>query len=167
MSSWFVVHTQPNGEMKAVFHLLRQEFKTYLPRYLKRRRHARQTTWVQRPLFPRYLFVCLDLERARWRTINSTVGVSHLIAEGSRPLAMPDGIIEGIRARENGQGVIALETIETFRPGQHVQITNGAFDSCVGLFECASDSERVTVLLDLLGRQVRVRVPIEDISAVA
>ena len=167
MNSWFVVHTQPNGEQKAVFHLLRQGFATYLPRYLRRRKHARQTTWVPRPLFPRYLFVSLDLAHARWRSINSTVGVSHLICEGPHPVAMPEGIVEEIRARENEQGMIPIQTATTFRPGQPIQITNGAFDSYTGLFECASEHERVTVLLELLGRQVRVRVPLEDIKAVA
>jgi transcriptional antiterminator RfaH len=38
---WYVAQTQPNAEAKAVAHLNRQGFGTYLPRYLKRRRHAR------------------------------------------------------------------------------------------------------------------------------
>ena len=38
---WFVVQTQANGEAKAAEHLRRQSYEIYLPRYLKRRRHAR------------------------------------------------------------------------------------------------------------------------------
>ncbi len=32
-SRWYVVQTQPNAESKAVVHLDRQGFVTYLPRY--------------------------------------------------------------------------------------------------------------------------------------
>ena len=39
---WYVVQSQPNSELKAAAHLDRQGFTTYLPRYLKRRRHARR-----------------------------------------------------------------------------------------------------------------------------
>jgi len=38
--NWYAVQTQPNAEMKAVAHLARQDFEVYLPRFLKRRRHA-------------------------------------------------------------------------------------------------------------------------------
>jgi transcriptional antiterminator RfaH len=36
-----------------------------------------------------------------------------------------------------------------------------------GLFDGTSDEERVIILLDLLGRQVRVQVPLETVQAVA
>ena len=58
---WYVVHTHPNGEARAEHNLRRQGFHTYLPRYLRRTRHARKTQLVPRPLFPRYVFVALDL----------------------------------------------------------------------------------------------------------
>ena len=54
---WYVAQTQANAENKAVAHLARQGFATYLPRYLKRRSHARRVDVVAAPLFPRYLFV--------------------------------------------------------------------------------------------------------------
>ena len=57
---WYVVRTQPHSENKASAHLGRQGFETYLPRYLKRRRHARRVETVQAALFPCYLFVAID-----------------------------------------------------------------------------------------------------------
>ena len=68
---WYVVHTQPHAEDKAIFNLRRQGFETYLPKYLRTRRHARRTEQVARPLFPRYLFVALDLAVQPWRAIQS------------------------------------------------------------------------------------------------
>ncbi len=76
----YVVQTQPHCENKAMIHLARQGFGAYLPRYLKRRRHARRIEIVPAPLFPRYLFVEIDIGAQRWRSIYSTVGVSVLFA---------------------------------------------------------------------------------------
>ena len=61
---WFVAHTHPHAEAKATSHLNRQGFEIYFPRYLKRRRHARRIETVAAPLFPRYLFVAVDLDGA-------------------------------------------------------------------------------------------------------
>ena len=69
-SRGYVVQTQPHAESKAMGHLIRQGFATYLPRYLKRRRHARKIETVAAPLFPRYLFVTVDMETQQWRSIH-------------------------------------------------------------------------------------------------
>ena len=49
---WYVAKTQPNAELKARFHLERQGFEVYLPRYMRRVSHARRISWEPRPLFP-------------------------------------------------------------------------------------------------------------------
>ena len=74
--SWYVVQTHPHAEAKAASHLERQGYSIYLPRYLKRRRHARRIEIVAAPLFPRYLFVAIDPLTQRWRSIQSTIGVA-------------------------------------------------------------------------------------------
>ncbi len=58
--SWHVVQVHVHAEAKAQMHLARQGFETYLPRYLKRRRHARRTDTVAAPLYPSYLFVTFN-----------------------------------------------------------------------------------------------------------
>src|SRR6478752_1032989 len=89
-SRWYAVQSHPNAENKAVAHLARQGFTTYLPRYLRRRRHARRVEMVATPLFPRYLFVTIDMTRQRWRSIYSTIGVSRLVCAGDTPTPVAD-----------------------------------------------------------------------------
>ncbi len=48
-----------------------------------------------------------------------------------------------------------------------VRITAGAFCDQVGLFDCATDNERIIGLLELLGRHVKVRLPLEAVSVYA
>lgn len=152
---WYVVQTQPHAEAKAVAHLNRQGFAAYLPRYLKRRRHARRTETIAAPLFPRYLFVTVDLAAQRWRAIQSTVGVSRLVCSGDRPAPVPDGIVDALKRREDERGYVTLDQ-QPLAPGDRIRVLDGVFSDCLGLYVGMTDGERVAVLLDLLGRQVRV-----------
>lgn len=165
-SSWHVVQTHNHTEAKAQIHLSRQGFETYLPRYLKRRRHARRIDTVASALYPRYLFVSFDTAVHRWRAIQSTVGVARLVCNGDTPASIDAAIIGNLKHRENADGFIQLERRPAFVIGDTVRIREGAFSDCLGLFESFSDRDRVTILLDLLGRKVRVVLD-EDFVAAA
>jgi transcriptional antiterminator RfaH len=162
---WYVVQSQPNAEHKAVAHLERQGFATYLPRYLKKRRHARRIDIVPAPLFPRYLFVGIDLGTQRWRSIFSTLGVSRLVCNGDLPTPIAEQVIHGLKAREDTDGYVRLAFRPTFQAGDKIRVLDGAFADCLGLYEGMRDSDRVAILLDLLGRKVRVTVDVEAIAA--
>src|ERR1700733_1489258 len=138
MLNWFVVHTQAQAEAKAKHHLERQGFATYLPRYLKRRRHARRTDEVAAPLFPRYLFVGFDPDVARWRAIQSTVGVSHIVAHGDRPTPGASAVIESLRARENDDGFFPIDRRPPFGPGDAVRVVSGTLVNAIGRFHSMS-----------------------------
>lgn len=163
---WYVVQTQPNAESKAVVHLDRQGFLTYLPKYLKRRRHARRVDMVAAPLFPRYLFVAIDMTATRWRSIYSTVGVSRMVCSGDLPTPIPNQIVTTLRAREDASGLVRLEHQPSFRAGDKIRVLDGVFADCIALYEGMKDSDRVAILLDLLGRKVRVMVNAESVAAV-
>ena len=162
---WFVAHTHPHAEGKATSHLSRQGFQIYFPRYLKRRRHARRIETVAAPLFPRYLFVAIDLNVQRWRSIYSTVGVSRLVCNGDDPSPVPDGIVEALKQREDSSGFIKLDARPPFRAGDKIRVLDGAFSSCLGLFEGMAERERIAILLDLLGRKVRVILDADLVAA--
>ncbi len=163
---WYVVHTQPHGESKAERNLRQQGFATYLPRYLRQRRHARLTDAVARPLFPRYLFVTLDLTRDRWRSIHSTFGVTQLVGTGDEPRPVPDGVVDEIRAREGESGFVALGLPAGLRAGSKVRLVDGIFADACGVLERIADDRRVAILLQLLGREVRVFVPPAAVGAI-
>ena len=165
-SQWYVAQTRPHAEVKASWHLQRQGFETYLPRYLKKRRHARRVDTVAAPLFPRYLFVAVDMTTQRWLSIQSTIGVSRLVSDGERPAAVPITVLEALRRREDASGLIQLDNRPRFLPGDKVSVLGGAFQDCYGLYEGMSGNDRVTILLELLGRKVRVNLESEILVAV-
>lgn len=162
---WYVVNTSPHGEARAELNLRRQGFVAYLPRYLRKRRHARRENVVAKPLFPRYLFVALDLSKDRWRAVQSTFGVSQLVSAGEVPLAIPEAVIDEIRARESGDGFIQLGLPAGIGLGSSVRLIDGIFADYEGVIDRLAGDRRVAVLLQLLGREVRVFVPAASIGS--
>jgi len=167
MTYWCAAQTHVRSEDKAAFHLRRQGYKVFLPKYMKRRKHARRVDWVPAPLFPRYLFVALDLEEGRWWSIRSTVGVADIICFGNRPAAVPSEIIDEIRVRQDDKGLVKTQAGSGFKAGDCVRIIEGPLNDMEGLFDGPADENRVAILLDLMGREVKVHVPLEAVYASA
>jgi transcriptional antiterminator RfaH len=163
MMQWYVVHTLVHGEQRALEHLERQGFAAWLPLYRKARRHARRRETVLRPLFPRYLFVSLDLDADQWRKVLSTRGVKTLISNDSVPTPVPDEIIESLRTYAEDDGLFTVRPVGLKR-GDKVRIADGPFAELDAIFEADSDSDRVLVLLNLLGRQTVVRLSSSEIE---
>ncbi len=156
-SAWYVAQTQFQSEAKAGANLAQQGFEVYVPRYLRTVRHARRVNVVRAPLFPNYIFVSIDLETQRWRAINSTIGVKRLVGHEGTPARIPTDVVERLKEHEQADGFLSIVSPTVrFKAGDAVRILRGAFDSCYGIFQAKTDHERVEILLDILGRKVRV-----------
>lgn len=164
-SRWYAVLTQARSEAKALHNLHRQGYEAYLPQFLRIRRHARRVDRVPAPLFPRYLFVRMDPERTQWRPIRSTFGVVDIVCHRGGPVPVPKGVVEDIREREADDGYIVLRSPSEFTRGEPVRVVAGALADCIGLFDCVCDEDRVALLLDMLGRAVRIEVPFADVAS--
>ena len=106
MIPWCAAQTHARSEDKAAFHLRRQGYTVFLPKHLKRRKHARRIDWLPAPMFLRYLFVALDSEAVQWWSIRSTIGVSNLINFNGRPALVSSEIIDEIMARQDEKGLV-------------------------------------------------------------
>ena len=151
---WFLVHTLPHNECRAQLHLGAQGFKTHFPTIQKTIRHARKLRTVRAPLFPRYIFLILDLRRDRWRSVWGTVGVSSIYTCEDRPVPVPEGIVETLIANTD-EANLALFT-SGLTAGQSVRILSGPFASFVGKLERLDAAGRVRVLLEMMGTAVPV-----------
>lgn len=154
---WFLAHTLPKSEWRAELHLGAQGFRTFQPQIRKTIRHARQLKTVRAPLFPRYLFVILDLGRDRWLSVRSTVGVSSLFSSrDGRPVPVPIGIVESLIERSED----TLTRLDSHLvKGQQVRILTGPFADFVGMLDRLNEAGRVRVLLEMMGTAVPVTLP--------
>ena len=165
MKQWFVAHTNPSKELMAQQHLLEQDFEVYLPRFQKTRRHARKIDEVLYPLFPRYLFVALDLEVDGWRTVNGTRGVSYLLMVNDRPAVISSLIVDGLKRQEDDSGLVTLDGMSVFTQGDRLRIVHGVFEGQTATFQGLDDKRRVALLLSFLGREIKVSLPSYAVEA--
>jgi len=161
--SWIAAATHACRERVAIANLERQGFSTYCPMLRKRIRHARRQQDVLRPMFPGYVFICIDRERIAWRPILSTAGVRTLIRFGDRLGILPTRFIETLRAHEHEGAVSMLLPSNSFVPGEKVRITDGPLEGLIATVLRADDHNRLLVLMDLLKRSVRVLMPIDAV----
>jgi len=168
---WYVVQTKTNLESYAAEQLNRQGFKTFVPQYLSR--GVRRGVVVMRvlPFFPSYMFTAFDVEIDRWKAVCSTRGVLQLVtATEERVSALPIGFVENMMASSNSNGLInyddGFSVLEEYAPGTKLLITDGKFKGMQGI--CVqSGQKRVTLLLSLLSRQVKVTLSPASVTPVS
>ena len=162
---WYLAHTLPNKEATVVMRLSAQGFRNFLPRRIKTVRHARRMREVNAPVFPRYIFVALDLDRDQWRSVNGTIGVSSLFMAQDRPLPVPVGVVETLIMSADRAG--RLRFAQDLRKGQKVRLINGPFAEALGVLDRLDNKGRIEVLLDIMGKGVRVRLQREWVEPAA
>ena len=151
---YYAVQCQPNRERTAAHHLGNQDIFSFLPLREKTRRHARRIETVRVPFFPGYLFVSLDLTRDRWRSVSGTIGVVRLVMQGDRPAPVPFGVVESLKDACDSNKVIRWKSALT--PGQAVRVVKGPLADLLGELVNMTESGRLRVLLNIMGRQAPV-----------
>jgi transcriptional antiterminator RfaH len=160
MLRWYLIHTKPAREAVAEANLQRQGYEVHLPRVLQPVRRHRQWRECVVPLFPRYLFLQLSEGCQPLSPVRSSVGVAGIVRFGSRYAIVPDEIVIQLRLRADPEsGLHRLASRPSFARGATVRITTGPFEGLDGVFERDAGSERVVVLLNLLGQDAPVRIP--------
>jgi transcriptional antiterminator RfaH len=164
MKHWYAVQTKPRQENTAEEHLSRQGYGAYLPRVLVRKRKRDKWMKVVEPLFPRYLFIQVDPELLSLAPVRSTMGVAGLVRFGHELRPVPDGVIACLKAAENVETDQLHADEWPHQPGDRVEVLEGPFAGLTGIFQLATGEERALLLIDLLGRENSVHVPLASIA---
>lgn len=163
-SRWFLIQSKPRQGARAQQHLNHQGYQTYLPQITQQVLHKGRLETVTEPLFPGYLFIRLRPGTDNWQPIRSTRGVLRLVSFSTSPTPVADSIIDSIRQRLAEQPDTDLHL---FRPGQTLRLQGGGFDDVEAIFERFDGEQRVMVLMNLMNRRQRVRVPLSHVACMA
>jgi len=71
---------------------------------------------------------------------------------------VPDALVNALRAREDGDGLCDLLQAAP-APGDRVLVVEGELAGLDGVFVTGDGDARATILLDIVGRATRVRLP--------
>ncbi|MBI3562312.1 MAG: transcription/translation regulatory transformer protein RfaH [Gammaproteobacteria bacterium] len=163
VKSWYLIFTKPRMEGLAKDNLSRQRYQTFLPRVKVTKRIRGRYACRVEAMFPRYLFIHLDTILDNWMPIRSTLGVSHMVRFGGTPAQVPDQLVEQLIGNQDGCGINILPTREMIA-GDRVEILEGPMAGYIGTFEHASSTERVRILLKIVGNYTRVNIDRNNIQ---
>jgi transcriptional antiterminator RfaH len=161
MSYWTAAQLQPRRERLALHMLAQENFTVYAPKLRERRTIRGHREDGEVPLFPGYCFVSIALQ---WHAARWCPGVVRLVMDGLQPAKVPDAVIEEIRGRERN-GAVELPR-RLLKPGDRVRLLAGPFRGHLAMYAGMPGSERVAVLLQILGGQQRVTLAQRDVEAI-
>ena len=161
---WYLAYTKPRNEQAASAQLSRQGYATYLPLYKALVRTAEGMAVRHGPMFPRYVFFRPASAGQSIAPVRSTVGVSHVVRFGVTPATVGDELVSALRAFETEREQASVSDLSALKAGRLVAVCAGPLKGLEGLVS-ATAGKRITVLLDVLGRQTRVSVPDHQLQA--
>jgi len=151
---WYAVYTLPQNERSASAHLALRDIESYLPTYeMVRKWRNRQRVRLQLPLFPSYLFVCVNSkERAR---VLTAPGVVRIVGTRREAIPIADEIIEFLRSD------LCLGRAEPYRElvvGERVRIKDGSMRGVEGTLIRKNSRLRFILTVEMLQRHVAIDI---------
>ena len=105
----------------------------------------------------------VDIEEAGLSVFKWLPHAVGLVNFGGEPAIVPDNLINTIRKRLEEVNAAGGELFEGLKPGEVVLISDGPFKGYEAIFDARlPGSERVRVLLELLGSQRQVPVELDS-----
>jgi len=158
MKHWYVIQTKPRQECVAHTNLERQDFECFLPLMNEWRKKRGKKVLTEVAMFPSYLLANIDLQLTCCTPIRSTRGVIAMVRFGNEFIPVPNQIVAAIKKYSQQQ--LSQTDLIQYKLGQHVQIEAGPFKGLSAIFLEQSGPERAVLLLDMLGKQQKVELPV-------
>lgn len=161
-AEWYAVYTRARHE-KAVDRSLRGKgIESFLPLCEVLSRWKDRRKWVEKPLFPGYLFV--NLERHRLGFVRGTRGVVHLVGNGDGPIAVPGGQVEAVRSMIEKH--VPVDPWPYMQEGKLVRVMAGPLIGMEGFIVQRQKRCKLVVSVDLLGRSVATEIDVESVELI-
>lgn len=155
---WYVVHTKPKEEYRALENLERQQFQCFMPLIQVEKMMRGKFTIKIEPLFSRYLFVKLNSSNQNFSVIRSTRGVNSMVSFAHRPSIISDDVVDAFRSIDKPY------ERQLFSQGDSVQIFSGPLKGLSGIFEQKSGDDRALVLVEFLRKTHSVQINLADMA---
>jgi transcriptional antiterminator RfaH len=165
MNLWYVIQTKPKKEEEAVSYLSTRGVEIFNPLMETFALRNGKMNKELKPLFPGYIFGKFDLAQnyplVRWGR-----GVKKVLGFGGYPTSVSEEIVEIIKGRTDTEGIVRVK--QNFKANDVIRIKTGPLKDFLAIFErWVSDTDRVRILLNLIGYQPAVEMHYSMIEKVA
>ena len=163
---WYVIQTKPKKEEDAKSYLSMKGLEIFSPLMENFVIKNGKINKEFKPLFPSYIFGRFNLEQdyslVRWaRGVKKILGLG-----GGYPTPISEEVVEIIKRRTDQQGIV--RKTYHFKANDVIRVKSGPLKDLIGIFErWVSDTDRVRILLNLIGYQPAVEIHCSLIEKVA
>jgi transcriptional antiterminator RfaH len=159
---WYAVFCKPRKEVQVASYFDQHQIEVYLP--LMRVKPVNPRSAHERPFFPRYLFIHVDLAAVGFNALNFVPGAVGLVQMGGAPVAIEDEFMAELRERLRSYRPPTEKPKAPFEQGESVRIVEGPFAGYEAIFDQhLSGDARVQVLLQWMGQQRKLKVNAADL----
>ncbi len=162
---WYVIQTKPRKEEEARTYLTDRGLKILSPLMESFGTKNGRINKELKPLFPSYIFGRFDLD-TNYPLVRWARGVKKVLGFGGYPTSISEDVVDLIKKRMDENGIVRRS--RCFQPNDMIRIKSGPLRDLLGIFESwVSESERVRVLLNLIGYQPTIELHYSMLEKVA
>ncbi|WP_461201260.1 transcription termination/antitermination protein NusG [Anoxybacillus sp. TBDG-1] len=174
--NWYVIHTYSGYENKVKTNLEKRVesmgmqdkiFRVVVPEEEETDTKGGKKKVVKKKVFPGYVLVEMIMTDDSWYVVRNTPGVTGFVGSagaGSKPTPLLEEEVSVILKR---MGVDLIELDLDFELSEAVRIKEGPFANFVGTIqEIEMDKRKVTVLVDMFGRETPVELDFSQIEKI-
>lgn len=153
---WCIAQIKPNSYNSAIQNLERQGFETFLPKMEITQRQKNKFLVKNVYVFPGYMFVCFDPLIITWTKINSTYGVSKVLAFNKKPSEISSDLILELKNRYEINSNPTQN--EKLQKGDSIKFYTGPFADLIAKVESVDEKNRIWILLEAMGGYQRLKL---------
>lgn len=171
---WYVIHSYSGYENKVKanletriksMHMEDRIFEVHIPMEdVVEIKNGKKVT-VPRKVFPGYLLVRMILDDDSWYAVRNTPGVTGFVGGNNKPTPLSRREVERFLGVQEEEEQVKPRFKPAWEVGETVRVVTGPFADFNGIIEDINlDQSKVTVLVNIFGRDTPVELGFEDIQ---
>lgn len=159
---WYILVTRSRFEKKCDHLLSLNGYETYLPLLKELKQWSDRKKWVEKPLFPGYIFVKFSSQE-RFNVIH-TDGIARIVQFEQVDYCIEEKLIDGIKTYLNNESKPILVNTLDIEIGEEILIKNGPFKGLKGTLTQIKGKTRVLIAIMAIGQAFVVELKGNDIE---
>lgn len=163
--AWYAYRTAIKCEWRAKLGIDALGFETFMPMETRAIVRRRRKVTIESPLFARYGFFHMDINKDEWGEIQLVDGVEAVLTNNQIPVRVPTYEIDQLKLAAKFGLFDRTKKPDPFKPGDEVRIEEGPFSGFIGKVLKARTGDRVDILLNFFGSMREIPFPILQIRS--
>jgi transcription termination/antitermination protein NusG len=174
---WYVLHTYSGHENKVKLHLealiaaegMEEKIAQVLvpTEEVVEMKQGKKTSST-RKLFPSYILVEMEMDRAAWHLVTNAPGVTHFVGSSTKPQPLRKSELDRILHRVEESREDKKQAEVPYTNGDHIKVTDGPFTDFTGVVEeVHPDRGKLKVMVSIFGRATPVELDFLQVAHVS